>query len=107
MDNDKWHEPPKWEDLPKTYECWGSGKADFDPAAPLMDFIVHDGQMVLNRIEQPVLGCTCCGIGLEGSWVFGRESKCSCSAQSDDFDNVLHTGECDIVPCPFCPLEAP
>jgi hypothetical protein len=58
-------------------------------------------------IEEPRLSCVCEGTRwIENEFVLRREALCDCGAGSPDDINVLHTVECDSVPCPICPLEA-
>ncbi len=79
---------------------------NLDPTAPLMDFIVHDGSLLLNRIEQPNLTCTCEGTGwIDNAWLHeDHKPKCTCKFQDMNFEH-LHEESCDAVPCPFCLLE--
>jgi hypothetical protein len=41
---------------------------------------------------------------LSGSYVYDRAPVCTCPAGSRDDEMVLHTPDCDSVPCPFCQL---
>ncbi len=104
MSEEKWHEPPKWEDLPKTYECWGGGvQPNLDPTAPLLDLAVSAG-VLQWRIEQPQLTCICDDGWIENSWLRQRDMLCNCMPDHRT-RNPLHTPWCDAVPCPFCSLE--
>lgn len=49
--------------------------------------------------------CACMGLGVLGAeWAFKRDSHCTCSKQTDDFETVFHDVQCDTIPCPFCVL---
>jgi hypothetical protein len=56
--------------------------------------------------DADVLPCPCHGTGFLGrEWLESRDPRCTCYVQSDDFVNLLHTIDCDSIPCPFCPAE--
>ena len=75
----------------------------------LNDYLVDRffaGDQPSFKIEQPAEGCPCLSYGLlSKEWVYGRPSKCDCPQNTDDYDNVLHSLDCDSVVCPFCALE--
>ncbi len=61
------------------------------------------GRVLSRRAARP--HCAVCDgyEVLSGDYVFGREVQCTCGAGGPD-ELVLHSADCDTVPCPFCRL---